>query len=124
MRRAICIIAAVAVSGLMLTSCEKMGKPGDVSEAIINLVEALQPNSVDEYLYNSEKVYHFDNWSGPDDMTYLYSQEGVMMAAFGGFTGKGDGRCIDFFETAQKLRTIYSDGHWLRHDRKVSARSF
>ena len=116
MRRAICIIAAVAVSGLMLTSCEKMGKPGDVSEAIINLVEALQPNSVDEYLYNSEKVYHFDTWSGPDDYTCLYSSDGELMAYFGGYTGNGDGRCTDFFETAVRLRTIYSNGRWIKSE--------
>ena len=113
MRRAISFIAAVAISGMMLSSCEKMGKPSDVSEAIINLVEALQPTSVDEYLYNSEKVYHFDTWRGPDDFTYLYSDKGEMMAAFGGFTGHGDGRCADFAETATFVRTIYSKGRWI-----------
>ena len=124
MRRTICIIAAVAISGMLLTSCEKMGRPGDVSEPIINLVETLQPTSVDEYLYNSEKVYHFDTWRGPDDMTYLYSREGIQMAAFGGFTGHGDGRCTDFFDTAQKIRTIYANGRWLCHGQQVSRNSF
>ena len=107
------------IGGLVLTSCNKAENPGDtsrpvgISETIYNLVWKLKPTSVDEYLYNSQTVYHFDTWSGPDDFTYLYSEKGEVMAAFGGFTGRGDGRCTDFYETATFVRTIYSKGRWL-----------
>ena len=29
-------------------------------------------------------------------------------------TGNGDGRCTDFSEKAVFIRTIYSDGRWMR----------
>ena len=106
------ITALLLASGLMMSSCNKA--PSDVSDAIYNLVQELKPTSVKEYLYNSEKVYHFDTWRGPDDFTCLYSSEGELMAYFGGFTGQGDGRCTDFHETAVLLRTVYADGRWTR----------
>ena len=100
-------------SGLMMSSCKKADTP-DVSDAIYHLVQELNPTSVKEYLYNAEKVYHFDTWRGPDDFTCLYSSEGDLMAYFGGFTGNGDGRCTDFSEKAVFIRTIYADGQWIR----------
>ena len=110
------LVALLMVSGLMMGSCKKADAPDDISNAIRNLVQELKPTSVDEYLYNSEKVYHFDTWSGPDDYTCLYSSDGELMAYFGGYTGNGDGRCTDFFETAVRLRTIYSDGRWIKSE--------
>lgn len=97
----------------MTSSCKKETPP-DVSDAICYLVQKLKPTFVDEYLYNSEKVYHFDTWRGPDDFTCLYASDGELMAYFGGFSGNGDGRCTDFFETAVHLRTIYANGKWIR----------
>ena len=112
MRRFIPVITALLVaSGLIGSSCEK-ASPLDISDEIYHLVQELNPTSVDEYLYKSEKVYHFDTWSGPDDFTCLYSTDGELMAYFGGFTGNGDGRCTDFFETAVFIRTVYADGRW------------
>ena len=115
MRRFIPVITALLVaSGLMVNSCKKVYTPDDISDEIYRLVLELKPTSVDEFLYNSEKVYHFDTWSGPDDFTCLYSTDGKLMAYFGGFTGNGDGRCTDFFETAVLIRTVYADGRWIR----------
>ena len=114
MRRVFPVITAILVAlGSMTTSCKKVYVP-DISDAIYDLVQELKPTSVDEYLYNAEKVYHFDTWSGPDDFTCLYSADGKLMACFGGFTGKGDGRCTDFFETAVLIRTVYADNRWIR----------
>lgn len=106
------IIALFVALGLMTSSCQKV--PADISDEIYQLVQDLKPTSVKEYLYNSEKVYHFDTWKGPDDFTCLYSSEGELIAYFGGFTGKGDGRCADFSQTAVFIRTVYADGRWIR----------
>ena len=114
MRRFTVITALLVVAGLMVNSCKKAYTPDDISDEIYHLVLELKPTSVDEYLYNSEKMYHFDTWSGPDDFTCLYSIDGKLMAYFGGFTGKGDGRCTDFFETAVLIRTVYADSRWIR----------
>ena len=98
----------------MVCSCQKAYTPKDISDEIYNLVQELEPTSVDEYLYNSEKVYLFDTWKGPDDFTCLYSKDGELMAYFGGFTGNGDGRCTDFSKTAVHIRTVYADGKWIK----------
>ena len=108
-------MAALLVASGSMTSCSKVYSL-DISDAIYDLVRELKPTSVDEYLYNGEKVYHFDTWSGPDDYTCLYSSDGELMAYFGGYTGNGDGRCTDFFETAVRLRTIYSNGRWIKSE--------
>ena len=115
MKRIIPVITALLLaSGLMVCSCQKAYTPKDISDEIYNLVQELEPTSVDEYLYNSEKVYLFDTWKGPDDFTCLYSKDGELMAYFGGFTGNGDGRCTDFSKTAVLIRTVYADGRWVR----------
>ena len=111
MRRFLISVLLVA-AGLMMNSCKKANSL-DISDAIYNLVQELKPTSVEEYLYTSEKVYHFDTWKGPDDFTCLYSSDGELMAYFGGFTGNGDGRCTDFSENAVFIRTIYADGKWI-----------
>ncbi|MBR5735938.1 MAG: hypothetical protein IKX60_04000 [Bacteroidales bacterium] len=111
MKRAIYI--CLLIGGLMMTSCYKADSPVGINNNIFNLVLELEPASVDEYLYNSQTVFLFDTWSGPDDFTYLYSDKGKVMAAFGGFSGNGDGRCADFAETATFIRTIYLKGRWL-----------
>lgn len=116
MRRILPVFTALLVALTpMFTSCNKSYGPDDISDAIHELVQELNPTSVDEYLYNSEKVYHFDTWKGPDDFTCLYSKDGELIAYFGGFTGNGDGRCTDFFKTAVFIRTIYADGRWIRN---------
>ena len=96
--------------------CKYTNYPGKEQTPSVRVKgQELSPTSVNEYLYNSEKVYLFDTWKGPDDFTRLYSSDGELMAYFGGFTGKGDGRCTDFSEAAVFIRTVYADGRWIRH---------
>lgn len=114
MRRILPALIALFAAVPAMISCQKADVPDGVSDRIVNLVEELKPTSVDEYLYNSEKVYHFDTWSGPDDFTCLYSADGELLAYFGGFTGNGDGRCTDFSAKASFIRTIYAEGRWIR----------
>ena len=106
------VLFILAIISLGFVSCKKADTL-DISDEIYHLVQELKPTSVDEFLYNSEKVYHFDTWRGPDDFTCLYSGDGELIAYFGGFTGHGDGRCSDFFETAEFIRTIYAGGKWI-----------
>ena len=114
MRRNLPFIVALLVAlGLTMSSCKKEHAP-DISDEIYQLVQKLKPTFVDEYLYNSQKVYHFDTWRGPDGFTCLFSSDGELMAYFGGFSGNGDGRCTDFLETAVLLRRVYADGRWIR----------
>jgi hypothetical protein len=114
MRKILPVMAALLVASGLMGSCQKGYVPDDISDAIFELVQELEPTSVDEYLYHAEKVYLFDTWSGPDDFVCLYSREGELMAYFGGFTGNGDGRCPDFAQAAVLIRTVYAEGRWIR----------
>ena len=107
------VLFILAIISFCFVSCGK-GDTLEISSEIYHLVQELKPTSVDEFLYNSEKVYHFDTWRGPDDFTCLYSRDGELMAYFGGFSGHGDGRCPDFYNTAEFIRTIYADGKWIQ----------
>ena len=106
------IIPVLLAGGLLMSSCTKADASLNISKEIRTLVQELKPSTVDEYLYHSDKVYFFDTWSGPDDITHLFSSQGEELAQFGGFTGKGDGRCTDFGETATFIRTVYSNNRW------------
>jgi hypothetical protein len=112
MKRILLIATLLVASAWVMSSCQKAA-PG-VNDAIYDLVLELKPTSVDEFMYNGGKVYHFDTWRGPDDMTRLYSADGELLAFFGGFLGTGDGRCTDFSETAVFVRTVYANGQWIR----------
>ncbi|MDO5442931.1 MAG: hypothetical protein Q4G10_04615 [Bacteroidia bacterium] len=108
----ICVIA-VLTAMLAFSSCDKMDGPHGVSDEIYSLVQEIQPSSVIEYRYNSRKVYLFENIHVYDGYQYLYSRKGECLALYGGFYGNGDGRCPDFWDTAERLRTVYEEGQWL-----------
>lgn len=78
------------------------------------LVEEMHPTSVDEYRYNSKKVYLFEDRNVYDGYQSLFTRNGECMALYGGFSGKGDGRCLDFWDNSEWLRTVYADGEWVK----------
>ena len=67
------------------------------------------PSQVDEYDYNGEKVYGFS--LGCCDMFYaVYNANcNYICAPSGGFTGRGDGLCIDFNEKAKLVKVVWKD---------------
>jgi hypothetical protein len=72
------------------------------------------PIQIDEYRHQDKKVYYvtadccdFFNIVYTEDCKYI-------CAPGGGFTGKGDNKCPDFFKEATLVRTI-----WKKEERKV-----
>ena len=64
---------------------------------------------VDEYLYNGKTVFLF---TAPccDQWNELYDDScKIICAPTGGITGRGDGKCKDFSETAVHVKVIWKN---------------
>ena len=67
------------------------------------------PQSIWRYDYNGETVY-FVPAQCCDKFSALYDKDGrVICAPDGGITGRGDGRCPDFFSERTKEKLIWED---------------
>lgn len=78
-------------------------------EEIKNAPVANPPITIYQYSYNGEKVYHI---SAPccDRYSTLYNVEcEVVCHPDGGITGKGDGKCTDFYEKSINKILIWKD---------------
>jgi hypothetical protein len=67
------------------------------------------PAEVNEYNYDGKKVFLF---SSPccDQYNNLYDSDCTLICApSGGYTGKGDRKCEDFFEKAKHVKLIWKD---------------
>lgn len=67
------------------------------------------PASVYEYTYQGKKVYAFSA-NCCDQYNPVYDENcNYICAPSGGFTGRGDGRCIDFKTAATDEKLIWKD---------------
>ena len=67
------------------------------------------PATVTEYLYNGKKVYLFTS-DCCDQYIELYDENcNYLCAPSGGITGKGDGKCVDFYTAAKHIQLIWKD---------------
>ena len=86
--------------------------PTCIQQKIEQIQKELQwnpPAEVNEYSYEGKRMFLF---SSPccDQHNYLYSSEcNLICAPSGGYTGKGDGKCLDFFEKAKHVKLIWRD---------------
>lgn len=64
---------------------------------------------VNEYVYNDQRVFLFSA-NCCDQYHVLYDENcSVICAPSGGYTGRGDGKCPDFNETARHIRLVWKD---------------
>jgi len=96
------------VLSLML-SCESFSIPDDSPDCLVNLLRTSKPQPVEinSYLYNGKTVYLVvsgccDFYNSLYDETCQY-----LCAPSGGFSGKGDGKCADFADTATHQKLIW-----------------
>jgi len=67
------------------------------------------PAQVDEYMYKNKQVFLFSS-NCCDQYNMLYDNQcNLICAPSGGFAGRGDGKCPDFFETAKHIKLIWKD---------------
>ncbi len=62
-----------------------------------------------EYDYNGKKVYLISSDCCDQYITLVDEQCNMVCAPSGGITGKGDGKCKDFFQAAKEVKLIWKD---------------
>jgi hypothetical protein len=112
MRFIIILVFSLVLSGLRCTKNNIADIPACVQKKI-NEIKAKPkwnpPATVTEYLYNGKKVYLFTS-DCCDQYIELYDSNcNYLCAPSGGFTGRGDGKCTDFYTTATLLREVWKD---------------
>src|SRR3954465_13312417 len=67
------------------------------------------PAEVYEYRYQGKKVYYFTS-NCCDNFNTVYDENcNYLCAPDGGITGKGDRKCADFTEKAERVKLIWKD---------------
>ena len=67
------------------------------------------PAEVNEYIYKGRHVFLFTS-NCCDQYIMLYDGScSSICAPGGGITGKGDGKCADFYETAKHVKLVWKD---------------
>lgn len=67
------------------------------------------PAEIYEYEYDGSKVYAISSNCCDFFNTVIDSECKYVCAPSGGFTGRGDGKCADFFKAAKQLRLVWKD---------------
>ncbi|WP_236614051.1 DUF6970 domain-containing protein [Nafulsella turpanensis] len=88
----------------------------DVPTCVIERIERLKsepvrnpPAYVASYQYGGATVYYVPSAAG-DQMSQLYNEECELICQpDGGLTGRGDGKCADFFEQRTHERILWRD---------------
>ncbi len=110
------LILLAALVSLAPEQCAKKAVANQLPACVNQQIEAIKrqpqwnpPAQVDEYSYNNKTVYLFSA-DCCDQYNAVYD-EGckVVCAPSGGLTGKGDGRCKDFFDVAKHVRLVWKD---------------
>ena len=108
-------IIAIIVLLLLLAGCTQAAQSGNPAwvDKLIKQFESdpvgNPPLSIWKYEYNGQTVY-FVPAHCCDITSVVYDAEGaVLCAPDGGLTGKGDGKCSDFFDQRSGEQLIWQD---------------
>jgi hypothetical protein len=105
---------AIAISALQTNSCNKskIQTPACVQQKIDQIKAQAKwnpPAEVNEYTYQDKQVFLFTS-DCCDQFIMLYDGScNYICAPSGGFTGKGDNKCSDFYEKAKHVRLVFKD---------------
>ena len=101
---------------ITLYSCSSINAQKETASCIQQQIEEFKkqpvtnpPMTVYQYTYNNTLVYYV---SAPccDRYTTLYDKNcNIICRPSGGITGKGDGKCSDFFEKRTDEKLIWTD---------------
>jgi hypothetical protein len=113
------VVILTAMVSMAIVSCSKYNQQGglkNVPDCIQQKIQDIKsqpkwnpPAEVNEYEYQGKRVYLFssnccDQWNVAYDKNCT-----AVCAPSGGFSGGGDGKCRDFFETARHTRLVWKD---------------
>lgn len=106
----------ISILYLLCISCKNseiaQGTPESISKEIKKILhDELKnpPIKVYSYIYENQKVYFFTSYCC-DIPSRLYNSEGeIICHPDGGLTGKGDLKCLDFFQKATNMKLVWQD---------------
>jgi YHS domain-containing protein len=101
---------------LLIIGCTPSTAPAGSPKWIKDLIATYEkepvgnpPQSIWHYEYNGQTVYYVPPQCC-DQFSKLYTENGeVLCAPDGGFTGRGDVKCSDFFQARENGRLIWQD---------------
>lgn len=107
-------LLVITVPALLNNQCNKAKK--EIPVCVEQKIESIKaqdkwnpPAEVNEYIYNGQRVFLFSS-NCCDQYIMLYNGACVYICApSGGYTGKGDGKCADFYESAKHVRLVWKD---------------
>jgi hypothetical protein len=108
------ILFILAITSLGRMSCNKNNPalPACIEQKIKEIKAQPRwnpPAEVSEYLYENKTVYLFSS-NCCDQYNMVYDRGcNVVCAPSGGYTGKGDMKCEDFFAKAKLIKLIWKD---------------
>jgi hypothetical protein len=112
--KSISIIIAFLIS--VLSSCEKNGLSKDTSSCILQKISEIKAENVRnpagsiwQYEYKGRTVYYIPAYCCDMQSELLDENCNLICSPDGGFTGKGDGKCTDFFSTRKNEKLIWQD---------------
>jgi hypothetical protein len=112
MRKAPGVFIALLAAGIAFATPAGADRPAFVDRLIARLAaqpKTNPPASVWQYRYHDRTVYYIPP-SCCDVPSELYAGDGGRICSpDGGFSGGGDGKCPDFFETRSGERLIWAD---------------
>lgn len=111
------ILLILALPVMMAKQCSKNNNEKATPPCVLQKIEEIKakprynpPAEVNEYNYKGTNVYLFTS-DCCDQYIMLYdAQCQYICAPSGGLTGKGDDKCINFFDTAKHTRLVWKDG--------------
>jgi hypothetical protein len=107
-------LSALIITALLSNQCRKnkIEPPNCVQKRIEEIKTEPKwnpPAEVNEYIYKGQHVYLFSS-NCCDQYIMLYDGNcSFICAPSGGITGKGDGKCADFYETAKLIKLVWKD---------------
>ncbi len=110
------VILVPVLCGILAIGCKSPLGPDENPDWIKALITKYQnepvgnpPQSIWRYDYNGRTVYYVPPQCC-DQFSTLYDANGnEICAPDGGITGRGDGRCLDFFQERKNERFIWMD---------------
>lgn len=108
------ILLILAVPLIAVSDCNKskQATPSCIEQKIKEIKAEAKwnpPGEVNEYIYQDRHVYLVTS-NCCDQYILLYDDHcNIICAPSGGITGKGDGKCADFYEKAKQIGIVWKD---------------
>ncbi|MEJ5963330.1 DUF6970 domain-containing protein [Pedobacter immunditicola] len=110
------IILIITILISVLGGCEKKGLSSDIPACIYEQIKKIQaeevrnpPGSIWQYEYNGKTVYYVPAYCCDIESKLFDKNCNIICSPDGGFTGKGDGKCPDFFTNRKNEKLIWKD---------------